>query len=229
MNKMLATVIALFNVLALSATVCAKVTINAADVSAHCFSPPWQKQALIALKKDDFAFKGSASEHKKLAAQLLNCLASPDSKIRDGIAFEGLSQWFRANKFDSSFYNLMFDRLTAVIGATVNDRHGVYLPFSVLTLSELARVDRKAPFLTAKRRQQLVNIASDYLINVNDYRGFDNRVGWRHGVAHGADLMLQLALNPALTSLNSMFYSAHYPVKLYLTITTTISMANPSA
>ena len=33
---------------------------------------------------------------------------------------------------------------------------------------------------------------------MRDYRGFDPVQGWRHGVAHGADLELQLALNPAL-------------------------------
>jgi hypothetical protein len=37
----------------------------------------------------------------------------------------------------------------------------------------------------------------EYFTGVSDYRGFDEREGWRHGVAHGADLMLQLALNPA--------------------------------
>lgn len=33
---------------------------------------------------------------------------------------------------------------------------------------------------------------------MRDLRGFDAVQGWRHGVAHGADLLLQLALNPAL-------------------------------
>ncbi len=37
-----------------------------------------------------------------------------------------------------------------------------------------------------------------YFTGVRDYRGFDDREGWRHGVAHGSDLLLQLALNPAL-------------------------------
>lgn len=32
---------------------------------------------------------------------------------------------------------------------------------------------------------------------MRDYRGFDDRQGWRHGVAHGADLLMQLSLNPA--------------------------------
>jgi len=30
---------------------------------------------------------------------------------------------------------------------------------------------------------------------VTDYRGFSSQIGWRHGVAHGADLILQLSLN----------------------------------
>jgi hypothetical protein len=33
---------------------------------------------------------------------------------------------------------------------------------------------------------------------VSDYRGFDDKEGWRHGVAHGSDWLMQLALNPAL-------------------------------
>ena len=40
--------------------------------------------------------------------------------------------------------------------------------------------------------------AARYLASVRDYRGFDEKSGWRHGVAHGADLALQLAMNPAV-------------------------------
>jgi hypothetical protein len=34
---------------------------------------------------------------------------------------------------------------------------------------------------------------------VRDYRAFNNSEGFRHGVAHGADLALQLGLNPLTT------------------------------
>ena len=40
---------------------------------------------------------------------------------------------------------------------------------------------------------------ADSLSRVRDYRGFSPREGWRHGVAHGADLLMQLALHPSLT------------------------------
>ena len=44
----------------------------------------------------------------------------------------------------------------------------------------------------------MVTAAASYVRSVDDYRGFDEQVGWRHGVAHGADLLMQLAINPAL-------------------------------
>ena len=40
-------------------------------------------------------------------------------------------------------------------------------------------------------RGEELNIA----LSVRDYRGFDAKQGWRHGVAHGADLLLQLSRN----------------------------------
>ena len=72
------------------------------------------------------------------------------------------------------------------------------LPFAALGLAEIARMDRRKAFLTADERAGLVQAAGSYLSAVRDYRGFDPKQGWRHGVAHGADLMLQLALNPLL-------------------------------
>jgi len=65
-------------------------------------------------------------------------------------------------------------------------------------LAEVVRADRIAPFLSADERAALVRAGTAYLAGVDDYRGFDEREGWRHGVAHGADLILQLAVHPAL-------------------------------
>src|SRR5690606_22331598 len=52
--------------------------------------------------------------------------------------------------------------------------------------------------LTPAQRIALVTTATTYVEGVRDWRGFDETDGWRHGVAHGADLLMQLALNPAL-------------------------------
>ena len=36
------------------------------------------------------------------------------------------------------------------------------------------------------------------MLSITDYRAFDEREGYRHAVAHAADLMMQLALNPRI-------------------------------
>ncbi|MCL1079238.1 DUF2785 domain-containing protein [Parashewanella spongiae] len=89
----------------------------------------------------------------------------------------------------------MFNFLINTLSSEVNDSHGVYKSFSALVLAEVVRVDRKSPYLTAEQRLLAVKTAVQYLNSINDYRGFDDTVGWRHAIAHGADLMLQLMLN----------------------------------
>jgi hypothetical protein len=74
---------------------------------------------------------------------------------------------------------------------------GFERPFAALVLAEFARTDRISPWLTPERRASLLDASIDYFANVRDYRGYDDTEGWRHGVAHGADLLLQLTLNPA--------------------------------
>ena len=59
----------------------------------------------------------------------------------------------------------------------------------------MARTDRIESWMSDLERDRLVSFAIDYLKGVDDYRGFSNEEGWRHGIAHGADLLLQLTLN----------------------------------
>jgi hypothetical protein len=79
------------------------------------------------------------------------------------------------------------------------DPQGFQRPFAILTLAEVARTDRIKPWMTDSDRGVLVNAAANYLSTLTDYRAFDNKDGYRHGVAHGADFAMQLALNPAIT------------------------------
>ena len=62
----------------------------------------------------------------------------------------------------------------------------------------MARTDRIKPYLSEAERAELIQAGTAYLSAVRDYRGYDDKEGWRHGVAHAADLMMQLSLNPTL-------------------------------
>ena len=153
------------------------------------------RAALAALAAPTFTV-ADAGQRQQLAVATLACLADPDPVARDELGFSALQAWMRAGALDAATVDTI--RSTLLARLTGADPEGFMRPFAALALAEVARIDRRTPFLTAAQRDELVNAASTYLAGVRDYRGFDARAGWRHGVAHGADLMLQLALNPAL-------------------------------
>jgi hypothetical protein len=151
--------------------------------------------SLQLLKQQDFAVE-DATTRNTLALRLLACLGSADPALRDGIAYEALTAWLRGNALDPGTRVRLRDALYAMLQAP--DTEGFARPFAALVLSEVARTDRIAPWMTPAERVSMVDQAVAYLRSVQDYRGFDNAQGWRHGVAHGSDWLMQLALNPAL-------------------------------
>ena len=145
----------------------------------------------------DWRAAGFVTDDADTAAwDLAACLASPDPDLRDGIGYEGLTALLRRGDVSDAVRLRLSARLGSQLSAA--DAAGVTAPFSALALSEVARTDRVDPFLTDAARADLVEAAAAYLESVSDYRGFDDSEGWRHGVAHGADLAMQLALNPAV-------------------------------
>ena len=128
---------------------------------------------------------------------LVTCLASPDPGLRDQFAYTNLVNLLRDERPDNAQLEFLSVQLDQLLQQP--DPAGVAHPFAILVLAEIARTDRIEAWMSPAQRQELVDKAANYLENVSDYRGFDPQVGWRHGVAHGADLAMQLTLNPALT------------------------------
>jgi hypothetical protein len=151
--------------------------------------------SLQALKANGFALPDDAAR-RTLALGLLPCLGDPDPAMRDGIAYEALTAWLRAGDFDTATLRAFRDRLYAMLDG--DDPAGFRKPFAALVLSEVARTDRVAAWMTPEERTAMVGRAAAFVEGVRDYRGYDARDGWRHGVAHGADWLMQLALNPML-------------------------------
>lgn len=154
--------------------------------------------AFAAMRPGGFALPDDARRNATALA-LLACLGDPDPAVRDGLAFEALSAWLRAPALDVQTQRAMLERLSAMVRTSHDDSDGLRPPFAALVLSEVARTDRIAAWMTPDERAALVELAARYVETLRDYRGFDARDGWRHGVAHGADLLMQLALNPAVS------------------------------
>jgi hypothetical protein len=171
-------------------------TAAAAQGTGSCPPEGWTSIRLTALKADKFAIDDAAAR-RTLALALTGCLGDPDPAVRDGIAYEALTAWMRAGLLDRRTLVELRDRLMPML--TNPDPQGFRRPFAVLVLAEVARTDRINAWMATDERDALVQAASRYLIDVNDYRAFSTPDGFRHGVAHGADFTLQLALNPAVT------------------------------
>ncbi|MFT3807573.1 DUF2785 domain-containing protein [Arenimonas sp.] len=169
----------------------------AGSASADCPPPGWTKEKLLELKANKFAVEDFAAR-SSLAVDLLACLSSPDPQLRDGIAFEAETSWLRSGQFDHATRQAILQALLPKLRKDASDREGFTAPFAALVLAEVARTDRLSAWMTTEQRTELVTAAAEFLEGVNDYRGFDAKEGWRHGVAHGADLAMQLALNPQL-------------------------------
>lgn len=135
-----------------------------------------------------------SEEHLQAAVM---CLASPDPELRDRFAYTSLANLLRDQRPAVGQLEFLWVQLDRLLQQP--DPVGVTHPFAVLVLAEIARTDRIEAWMSPAQRQDLVDTASNYLENISDYRGFDPQVGWRHGVAHGADLAMQLTLNPALS------------------------------
>lgn len=180
---------------ALLAALAASCLCTAAHAQTTCPPAPYDAARLQAIQAQNWAVPNDR-ERNRLARALTACLASPDPGLRDGIAFEALAHWLRGRQLSVETMRALAGDLDARLSA--DDPTGVARPFAALVLSEVVRADRVEAYLDAETRERLLDHSLAYFTNVRDYRGFDESAGWRHGVAHGADVMLQFSLNATL-------------------------------
>jgi hypothetical protein len=150
--------------------------------------------ALEQLKKNDFEIS-SPTKRNATAIKLLSCLSYHDPKVRDGIVFNGISKWLRSDLLDQRTTKLLFHSLIKILDGANTDVENYEQPFAALVFSEVVRVDRVTPYLSADDRQKAVNVSTKFMKAIEDYRGFNDIEGWRHSVAHTSDIFLQLAIN----------------------------------
>lgn len=173
-------------------------SVCAAAAQSDCPPGAFPLSTLRQLKSQGWTVT-DANRRQTLALDLLPCLSHPDPDLRDGLAFDGLAAMLRGKLLTTETQYQVYRIQLAQLQSIETDAGGFAKPFAALALSEVARVDRLQPFLEPVDRVTLVNAATAYVRGVADHRGFVSGEGWRHGVAHGADLLMQLALNRATT------------------------------
>lgn len=170
--------------------------VGAGMVAAACPPTGYPPGALGALRAGGFVVADPVVR-ESLALALLDCVGDPDPTLRDGLAFEGLTAWLRADALSPATVRSLHAGLLSQLRDPY-DPQGFRRPFAALLLSEVARADRVTPVLDPAGRGAMVDAVVDYLNGLRDYRGFSEREGWRHGAAHAADLVLQLVVNTTI-------------------------------
>jgi hypothetical protein len=180
-------------------------------VGAQPAAPPKKFSASSGCAPSDMAFWRSLKERKgvpepgqsveALAPVLVSCLGSTDPELRDGVAYELLTSWMRSGALsDEALRPLtvtLVGQLSDGLGQTGKDT--VFRrAFSALVLSEVMRRDNLKPFLSPEAFNQVLTSATHYLESERDLRGFSDKQGWAHGVAHAADLLWRFAMSPRL-------------------------------
>jgi hypothetical protein len=156
------------------------------------------KDALLQLKEQGYAIV-DADRRERFAIELVECLGDPDPQIRDDIAFDGFVTLLRGKQLRNDAVRALLSTMTSQLNSKDDDPLGFRNPFLALSLAEVARADRINEIFSAAERAELVTVSTIYMRSISDYRGFDEEEGWRHGVAHTADLQMQLTLNAAVT------------------------------
>ncbi|MEM5516771.1 DUF2785 domain-containing protein [Henriciella sp. AS95] len=179
---------------------CANSDAQTTSTDAHALMHSGSDCSSLAetLQSDVDAAIEAQSGGDKLTQQIVPCLGSPDPAVRDEFAYMSLAALLRAGAVSRDERERLLQHLSSSLSPDTEDDQGFARPFAALALSEVARTDRVDPWMSPEQRKALVEAGAVYLEGVSDYRGFIDGEGWRHGVAHGADLLMQLSLNEAI-------------------------------
>ena len=130
-----------------------------------------------------------------LTAELVAMLGDPDPRRRDGLAYPVLATWISNGVYDDLLLGLGD-------GITVGLRHEIgsdgddsvlRRSFSALILAEVVRRDNETRLLSGDIVLRWGDRATSWFVRERDLRGWVPGRGWAHAVAHGADLVGQLA------------------------------------
>jgi hypothetical protein len=135
-----------------------------------------------------------------LTAELTTMLGSTDPVVRDEIAYPILATWVSEGVYDDLLAGLgdgMAVGLTQGLGE-VGTSSVFRRSFSALVLAACINRDNVESLLPPDKILEWGDRAMGWLVRERDVRGFVPDQGWAHAIAHGADVLDELAASPHL-------------------------------
>ena len=131
----------------------------------------------------------------ELTTELTTMLGSPDSHVRDGLAYPTLTTWVDRGVYDDLLIGLG-DGMAAglAVGLGEQDTDSVFRrAFSVLVLAECIDRTNHEDLVPASKVMEWGDRIATWYLRERDLRGYVPGKGWAHTVAHGADAIGVLA------------------------------------
>ena len=133
----------------------------------------------------------------ELLKDMVHHIGSIDGELRDSLIYTSFYRLIEGNHLSQGQMLFLFDicidesHLFNEIGKKEDD--SVFTrAFSSLVLALLLDKDRERPFLPSEKVQEAIHACFQYLEAEVDTRGYVQRKGWAHSIAHGADYLTEV-------------------------------------
>ncbi|MBU5439642.1 DUF2785 domain-containing protein [Tissierella sp. MSJ-40] len=153
-------------------------------------------QKLRTIKKEEYKL-GKGENALELALIMLRYIGDTDSELRDDLIYSVMSNWIVNDVFS-------VDELYKILGISLDDGHLFYnigniddsvftRSFSMLIVAAILYAHRKNNFLTKEDLGIVKDKLICYMRKEKDLRGYVDKKGWAHSVAHGSDALDEIA------------------------------------
>jgi hypothetical protein len=155
-------------------------------------SSPGQDSAWVSVLANDMAVPVDRPIEESVA-ELVVMLSDPDPSIRDETAYPIVATWIIRGDLDGRLGDLGDEMAVAHARPEIQAR-----TFATLILGAVIRRDAVTGELTDERVRHWQRTFGAWFLDETDLRGWDDRLGWLHAIAHGADTARALAMSPRL-------------------------------
>jgi Protein of unknown function (DUF2785) len=135
-----------------------------------------------------------------LTRELFEMLGDPDPHKRDDQAFAVLARWIGEGVYDELLTGLADGAAAGLVHRLGSDGDDSVFrrSFSARVLAEAVGRNHRTEIAGREQVLKWGDRASGWFVRERDLRGHVEGKGWAHAVAHGADLLAQLARSPHL-------------------------------
>lgn len=160
------------------------------------------QKKLIELKEDGFKQREYLSEYLD---NMLFYIGDQDANLRDKIIYTMFSELICNSEY------LDYEKLKNILHVVLDDEHLFYQigntddytvltrSFSVLVVALLLNRNRTKPFMSEDEFVRTKNLVFKYFESEKDYRGYNEKFGWIHAIAHCADALDEIVLTSLCT------------------------------